>query len=125
MFREVIPDILRSVPCANTNLVSSLGTAFLLLIVAGCSEPDIAAPTMEQVLQEQQPDQESWYTQFDVMQGPEPRLQIHADYLAKYIESDSTYMILKGHPDSLNSRVLAYLFDEVGDSSATILARTW
>ena len=93
-----------------------------LVILTGCYEPDIAAPSLDELRKEQLPDQESWYTQFDVLDCERPRLQIHADYLAKYVQEDSTYMILEGHPDSLNSRVLAYLFDEVGDSSATIIA---
>ena len=96
--------------------------AGVILLFSGCSEPDIASPSLNDLREEQLPDQESWFAQFDVMDGEQPRLRIYADYLAKYVTDDSTYMILKGHPDSLNSRVLAYLFDEVGDSSATILA---
>lgn len=121
MLRDVIPDILRCVPPAG-NLAIRLLAMWIFVVVAGCQEPDIAAPSLEDVLKEQLPDQESWFTQFDVMQGPQPRLQIHADYMAKFEETDSTYMRLTGHPDSLNRRVLAYLFDEVGDSSATIVA---
>lgn len=114
MLIEMVPSFTRCVPFAMT-----LG---FFLLLAGCSEPNIATPSLDDLRKEQLPDQESWFTQFDVLDGERPRMQIHAEYMAKYIQDDSTHMILKGHPDSLNSRVLAYLFDEAGDSSATILA---
>ena len=117
--RQMIPETLRSVP---SFFVAGILASFTLLLAAGCSDPDIAAPTVEELRNERLPDQESWFTQFDVMESEHPRLRIFADYMAKYIEADSTYMLLKGHPDSLDGRVLAYLFDEAGDSSATIIA---
>ena len=110
----VVPRLLRCVPFALA--------ICLLMVGSGCYEPDIAAPSLDDLRKEQMPDQESWFTQFDVLDGEQPRLQIHADYLAKFVQEDSTYMILQGHPDSLQGRVLAYLFDEAGDSSATIIA---
>ncbi|MEM8485631.1 MAG: LPS export ABC transporter periplasmic protein LptC [Bacteroidota bacterium] len=96
--------------------------AVVWVALAGCAEPDIATPSLQEIQQGPLPDQESWFTQFNVIDGGKPRMQIHADYMAKFESVDSTYMILEGHPDSLGGRVLAYLFDEKGDSSATILA---
>ncbi len=121
MLMEIIPSCTRCVPRAHFRLYW-LFFAFAWLAVAGCAEPDIATPTLQEIQEGPQPDQESWFTQFDVIDGGRPRMQIHADYMAKFESTDSTYMILEGHPDSLNSRVLAYLFDEKGDSSATIFA---
>lgn len=121
MLKELIPSYSRCVPTALFGL-NGMVFIFLWLAVSGCVEPDIATPTLQQIQQGPLPDQESWYTQFDVIDGERPRMQIHADYMAKFENVDSTYMILEGHPDSLNSRVLAYLFDEQGDSSATIWA---
>ena len=42
--------------------------------------------------------------------------------MAQYENEDSTYQLLRGHPDSLDRRVTAYLFDTEGDSSATLTA---
>lgn len=95
---------------------------FLLVVAAGCYNPDVVAPSMEELRAERLPDQESWFTRFDVLEGTQPRVQIYADYLAQYENPDSTYMVLTGHPDSLNGRVTAYLFDAQGDSSATIVS---
>lgn len=83
---------------------------------------------MEDVRAEQGPDQESWGVHFYVTDVPDTseesrrRLEMVADYLAKYEREDSTYQLLQGLPDSLNRRVTAYLFDARGDSSATLTA---
>lgn len=97
-------------------------TTCLLMIGSGCHDAEVIAPTMEQLRAEDRPEQESWFTRFDVLDGNRPRVQIHADYMAKYENPDSVYMLLKGHPDSLNRRVRAYIFDEAGDSSAVIVS---
>ena len=110
----IIPHFFRCVP-----------RIFLLIAILGlgaCQDPDVVVPTMDDIRSEQLPDQESWFTQFDVIEGDHPRLQIQADYIAKYERKDSTYMRLEGHPDSTEHRVVAFLFDEVGDSSATIFS---
>ena len=111
---RLIPENLRCVPSAIVFVV--------VLFAAGCYDPTENAPTMADLRAEQLPDQESWFSRFDVMDGERPRMQIFADYIANYDQEDSTYMRLTGHPDSLISRVQAHLFDERGDSSATILA---
>ena len=111
---QLIPDTYRSVPIFFVSIAS--------IFLSGCFESNVVPPTMEEIRAEQRPDQESWFARFDVLDGDLPRLQIHADYIAKYEDPDSTYMVLQGHPDSLQSRVTAYIFDEAGDSSATIFS---
>lgn len=111
---RLVPYIFGSVPFFHVILC--------LFLVSGCFESEVVPPTMDDIRAEQLPDQESWFATFAVLNGANPRLQIHADYIAKFEETDSTYMILKGHPDSLTSRVTALIYDEVGDSSATIYA---
>lgn len=114
-------ELTRLVPCIFGSVPFFL-VILSLLLVSGCFESDVVPPTMDEIRAEQLPDQESWFATFAVLDGNNPRLQIHADYIAKYEETDSSYMILKGHPDSLTSRVTAFIYDEAGDSSATIIA---
>ena len=99
----------------------------LLLLTAGC-ERRAETPTLAEVRAEGGPDQESWGVHFYVTQVPigseESRIRVEmlADYMAQYEREDSTYQLLRGHPDSLNRRVIAYLYDGQGDSSATLTA---
>ena len=111
---SIIPRFWGSVPHTCVIIV--------LFFLAGCFQSDVIPPTMEEIRSEQFPDQESWFATFSVLNGADPRLQIHADYIAKFEKTDSSYMVLRGHPDSLLSRVTAHIFDELGDSSATIWA---
>ena len=82
---------------------------------------------MDDVSAEDDPDQESWGVRFVVTEvaiGSEQsrvRMVMIADYMAQYEREDSTYRLLRGHPDSLNRRVVAHIFDTQGDSAATIL----
>ena len=104
-----------------------MGFVLVLLGTAAC-ERRVEPPTMEEVRAEGGPDQESWGVHFYVTQVPigedESRIRVEmiADYMAQYEQEDSTYQLLQGHPDSLNRRVTAYLFDMEGDSSATLTA---
>ena len=99
----------------------------LLLLTAAC-ERRAETPTLAEVRAEGGPDQESWGVHFYVTQVPigsdESRIRVEmlADYMAQYEREDSTYQLLRGHPDSLNRRVVAYLYDDQGDSSATLTA---
>jgi LPS export ABC transporter protein LptC len=83
---------------------------------------------MADVRAEAGPDQESWGVHFYVTQVPvgseesRVRVEMIADYMAEYQQEDSTYQLLRGHPDSLDRRVTAYLYDLQGDSSATLTA---
>ena len=105
----------------------TLGLVLLYVGLTGC-ERRAAPPTMAEVRAEGGPSQESWGVHFYVTQVPvgsdesEIRVEMIADYMAQYEREDSTYQLLRGHPDSLNRRVTAYLFDLQGDSSATLTA---
>ena len=83
---------------------------------------------MDDVRAEDAPDQESWGVQFFVTEVPiesedsRIRMAMMADYMAQYEREDSTYRLLRGHPDSLSRRVVAHIFDTEGDSSATLTA---
>lgn len=99
----------------------------MVVLAAGCA-PRAEAPTMEDLRAEDDPSQESWDVHFFITQVPigsdesRTRLEMIADYMAQYEREDSTYQLLRGHPDSLGRRVTAYLFDTEGDSSATLTA---
>ena len=80
---------------------------------------------MAVLLEEDEPDQESWDVRLGTSVAGRPRYQIVAPYMAKYEGEDSVYTLLlpskeSEEMDSLSVRVTAYLFDEEGDSSATI-----
>ncbi len=81
---------------------------------------------MDTVRAEGEADQESWGAHFYVTEVPSGsdqsrlRLEMIADYMARYERPDSTYMLLRGHPDSLDRRVTVLLYDAAGDSSATL-----
>ncbi len=83
---------------------------------------------MDDVRAEDAPDQESWGVRFVVTEVPiesaesRVRMVMIADYMAQYEREDSTYRLLRGHPDSLNRRVVAHIFDTQGDSAATLTA---
>ncbi|HMB92253.1 MAG TPA: LPS export ABC transporter periplasmic protein LptC [Rhodothermales bacterium] len=100
----------------------------VLLMGAGCEYRAGEAASLDTVRAEGEPDQESWDAHIfvtDVPQGAEAsrnRMELIADYMARYEREDSTYMLLRSHPDSLASRVIAHLFDASGDSSATVTA---
>lgn len=111
-FAAVIPECGYCVPAA----------LFFVLFFFGCDDPAGNVPTMAELRSEQLPDQESWMTRFDVLDGDRPRVRIYAGYIGQFEREDSTYMLLRGHPDSLAGRVEAHLFDEKGDSSAVITA---
>ena len=83
---------------------------------------------MDDVRAEDAPDEESWGVHFVITEVPigseqsRVRMAMIADYMAQYEREDSTYRLLRGHPDSLNRRVVAHLFDTQGDSAATLTA---
>src|SRR5690606_2915730 len=89
----------------------------------GCGRESAPAPSMDDVRSEAAPREESWDVQYIVTETPSdgvesrPRLEIIAQYMATYETEDSTYTIMIG--DSLG-RVTVHLFDEAGDTSATI-----
>ena len=98
-----------------------------VLSTTGC-ERRAETPTLDDVRAEDAPDEESWGVRFFVTEVPlgsdqsRIRMAIEADYMAQYEREDSTYRLLRGHPDSLSRRVVAHIFDTEGDSAATLTA---
>jgi len=68
------------------------------------------------------PDQESWQVDLRISEDGEPRIAITAPYLAEYENKDSTYSLLSASKNDPSERVTAYIFDQNGDSSATMTA---
>lgn len=66
------------------------------------------------------PRQVSYDAQFRIHDGGQPRATLVAGRMEQYDTEDSTYTLLRSPSDSLRVRV--YVFDENGDSSATITA---
>lgn len=66
------------------------------------------------------PSQVAWDPRFEMNEGGRRRAIIRADLMKQYQTDDSTYSVWRPLSDSV--RVRAYVFDEVGDSSATITA---
>lgn len=104
-------------------------TLFLFVLsTTGCEYRAGEAASMDTVRAATEPDQESWNAHLfvtDVPVGNEAsrnRMELLADYMARYEREDSTYMLLRSNPDSTATRVVAHLFDANGDSSATVIA---
>ena len=68
------------------------------------------------------PTQESWDVTFAVTNDGLPRMVLEAGYMAEFVREDSTYLLLQAAETATPGRVVAYLFDAAGDSSATVTA---
>lgn len=66
------------------------------------------------------PDQITWDARFRVEEEGRRRAAITADRMEQYRFDDSTYSVWR--PLAESTRVRSYVFDEQGDSSATIVA---
>ncbi len=62
----------------------------------------------------------SWEAHFKMSEGRRPRAVLQAPRMEQYRTGDSTYSVWRTMNDT--SRVQVYLFDEQGDSSATVTA---
>ncbi len=62
----------------------------------------------------------SWGAEFSMNEAGRRRAAISADRMERYVTEDSTYSVWRTTSDS--ERVRTYLFDEQGDSSATVTA---
>lgn len=62
----------------------------------------------------------SWGAEFSMNEEGHRRAVIAADRMERYVTEDSTYSVWRTRSDS--GRVRTYLFDEQGDSSATVTA---
>ncbi len=103
---------------------------FLLLLstaLGACEQREGTPAAVEETDPSERPTQESWdvrYTVSQVLRGEEasrPRLHVEAGYMAVF-ENDSTYTLLQHDRDSQAEQTVAFLFDEAGDSTATVTA---
>ena len=62
----------------------------------------------------------SWDAEFDMSENGRPRAVLRARRMEQYQADDSTYSVWRSMDDTTKVRV--YLFDEEGDSSATVTA---
>ncbi len=103
---------------------------FVLLLCAGmlaaCSRPAAPPAAMKDIRSEADPVQESWGAEYYVTEttpgneSSRPRLKMRADHMATFEAGDSTWTVLQS--DSTGGRVTVLLYDEAGDSSATVFA---
>ena len=81
---------------------------------------------MKDIRSEADPVQESWGAEYYVTEttpgnaSSRPRLKMRADHMATFEAGDSTWTVLQN--DSTGGRVTVLLYDEAGDSSATVFA---
>lgn len=106
----------------------SLNSVLLLCVglLAACSRPAAPPAAMKDIRSETDPVQESWGAEYYVTEttpgdaSSRPRLKMRADRMATFEEGDSTWTVLQS--DSIGARVTVLLYDEAGDSSATVFA---
>lgn len=95
----------------------------MLATLAACEHRAGPAQEAEAARTEAAPVQASQDVRFAVYNSGQPRAEIAARHMEQYETKDSTYTLLYGAPQTpQGGRVVAHLFDEAGDSSATITA---
>ena len=77
---------------------------------------------MTQVEAELGPRQESWNADLLISNDGIPRTMLQAPIWQEFGEGDSTYSVLLSNPDIDSIRVVAKIFDEVGDQTAVVTA---
>ena len=104
-------------------LVWVLGlVAVISTLALGCerrARPDAGSTSPDSVRREG-PSQITWDARFVLNEDGRRRAVIRADRMAQYQKEDSTYSVWSMPGDS--GRVHSFVFDETGDSSATITA---
>ena len=100
---------------------------FLTFLLVSC-ERRASVPTIADARQQSEPSERSWGIHTFVSHVPQEsdesllRMEIIADYMARYELPDSSYQLLAGYPPGAGNRVRVLLYDERGDSSATVTA---
>lgn len=94
----------------------------LLVGLAACERQARPVPLTTEADVENLPDQESWDAHFFVSEEGRPRLEIRAAHLEQYEREDSTFMRLTGGDEAPAAPVVVHVFDERGDSTATLTA---
>ena len=106
----------------------SLSLVLLLCagMLAACSRTAAPPAAMKDIRSEADPVQESWGAEYYVTEttsgnaSSRPRMKMRADHMATFEAGDSTWTVLQN--DSTGGRVTVLLYDEAGDSSATVFA---
>ena len=106
----------------------SLNLVLLLCagMLAACSRTAAPPAAMKDIRSEADPVQESWGAEYYVTEttsgnaSSRPRMKMRADHMATFEAGDSTWTVLQN--DSTGGRVTVLLYDEAGDSSATVFA---
>ena len=95
-------------------------------MLAACGRPAAPPAALQDIRSEADPAQESRGVAYYITEtrpgdaSSRPRLTMRADHMATFEAGDSTWTVLQS--DSTGGRVSASLYDEAGDSSATIFA---
>lgn len=117
---------MRSVTPTVTSFLFSIGALLCLLwfgvVAGGCEYRDRtgAEGVPPDSARADGPSQVTRDAQFTMSNGGEPRASIRSEQMEQYRTEDSTYSVWRTVSDS--SRVRSFVFDEAGDSSATITA---
>lgn len=93
--------------------------------VAGCqyrAGSESAKAAQAERRRAQAPDQVSTDARLYLYKNDRPRAYLKAAHMERYEREDSTYALLHSFPDSLGGRVTVHLFNEKGDSTATLTA---
>lgn len=111
-------------------LMHNAGSIFLLLVFVsfawvpmGCTEQAVP-PSMDDVRAGTEPTQEGWDVQFVISEAEaqtaesRPRVEINAGYMATFETPDSTYTEMQSRSDE--DPIVAYIYDEAGDTSAVL-----
>ena len=106
----------------------SLNLVLLLCagMLAACGRTAAPPAAMKDIRSEADPVQESWGAEYYVTEtipgnaSSRPRFKMRADHMATFEAGDSTWTVLQN--DSTGDRVTVLLYDEAGDSSATVFA---
>jgi len=101
--------------------VLAAGLLVVVLVGAGCERrARTTSPSSAEADAGPTPTHISWDAQFVMSEGGRPRAVIAARRMEQYRTSDSTYSIWRSMHDT--SRVRLQLYDQQGDSSATVTA---
>jgi len=97
-----------------------VGLAVCLVASVGCEHRTGGGPPATDSVRSPGPSQSTWDAHFTMKKDGRRRAIIAAERMDQYETDDSTYSVWRTLDDT--SRVRSYVFDEQGDSSATILA---
>lgn len=98
-----------------------LAVGVVLVVGMGCEHREASdSQSSPDTTRGPTPTHVSWGAEFSMIEDGRRRAVISADRMERYVTEDSTYSVWRTLNDS--GRVRTYLFDEKGDSSATVTA---